>query len=41
MKPEHYNKLVEFIGKEKADAVKENLIKHKEEIKLQQRREEA
>ncbi len=41
MKPEHYNKLVEFIGKEKADAVKENFIKHKEEIKLQQRREEA
>ena len=41
MKPEHYNKLVEFIGKEKADAVKENFIKHKEEMKLHQKREEA
>ena len=31
MKKEHYNKLVTLIGKEKADAVKENFEKHKEE----------
>ena len=41
MKPEHYNKLVQLIGKEKADAVKENFTKHKQEMKLQQKREEA
>ncbi len=41
MKKEHYNKLVTLIGKEKADAVKENFEKHKEDMKLQQEREEA
>lgn len=35
MKPEHYNKLVELIGKEKADNIKENHIKYEEEKKLQ------
>ena len=39
MKTEHYNKLVELIGKEKADAVKENHIKYEEEKKLEQKRE--
>lgn len=39
MKNEHYNKLVELIGKEKADAVKENHIKYEEEKKLEQKRE--
>lgn len=41
MKPEHYNKLVGLIGKEKADEVKENFIKHKEDMKLQQEKEAA
>ena len=35
MKKEQYNKLVTLIGKEKADAVKENFEKHKEELRLQ------
>jgi len=35
MKKEHYDKLVTLIGKEKADAVKENFEKHKEELRLQ------
>lgn len=41
MKPEHYNKLVGLIGKEKADEVKENFIKHKEEQKRQREKEEV
>jgi hypothetical protein len=41
MKNEHYNKLVELIGKEKADVVKESHIKYEENKKLQQKREEA
>ncbi len=41
MKKEQYSRLVELIGKEKADEVRENHTKHKEEQKLQQKREEA
>jgi hypothetical protein len=41
MKNEHYNKLVQLIGKEKADTVKENHIKYEEDKKRQQKKEEA
>jgi len=41
MKPEQYNKLTELIGKDKADEVKENLIKHKEEKKRQKQKDAA
>jgi hypothetical protein len=39
MKPEQYNKLTELIGKDKADEVRENLIKHKEEKKRQKQKD--
>lgn len=39
MKKEHYNKLVELIGKEKADDVRENHIKYEEEKKRQKQKE--
>lgn len=41
MKPEQYNKLTELIGKDKADEVRENLIKHKEEKKVQKQKDAA
>jgi hypothetical protein len=41
MKPEQYNKLTELIGKDKADEVRENLIKHKEEKKRQKQKDAA
>jgi len=41
MKKEQYARLVELIGKEKADEVRENHDKYKEEQKRQQKREEA
>lgn len=39
MKKEHYNKLVELIGKEKADEVRENHAKYEEEKKRQKQKE--
>lgn len=41
MKKEQYARLVELIGKDKADEVRENHIKHKEEQKRQLEKEEA
>lgn len=41
MKKEQYARLVELIGKEKADEVRENHIKHKEKQKRQLEKEEA
>jgi hypothetical protein len=41
MKKEQYTRLVELIGKEKADEVRENHIKHKEEQKRQKEKEET
>jgi hypothetical protein len=35
MKKEKYARLVELIGKEKADEVRESLIKYQEEVRLQ------
>ena len=35
MKAEHYEKLVDLIGEEKANEVRENLKKHEEEKRLQ------
>ena len=41
MKKEQYTRLVELIGKDKADEVRENLIKHKEEQKVQKQKDAA